>query len=246
MKRAILKRHEVADRIRAYIAECGLAPGTRLPSEKELASLFSMSRPCIRVGLIALHLAGEIDIQPGEASYVRKPDELLGGFCLGIGPLEILKARITIETRLAEEAAIAATCEDIAQLGHLVDAMKIASSRTILQSLSRSFHLLLASIAGQVVVGQVIGSLIDKMSANRTEESRTLSRGSLFEAEIAEHEAIFVAISRRDGRQAAIRMRSHLISIEERLKQIDNHHSGTQYFHPLNHSTMTSSSLRTS
>ena len=45
-------------------------PGSRLPSERELARLFEVSRTAVREALKALQLAGEIETRLGEGSFV--------------------------------------------------------------------------------------------------------------------------------------------------------------------------------
>ena len=55
-----------AERIRSVQWE----PGSRLPSERELARLFEVSRTAVREALKALQLAGEIETRLGEGSFV--------------------------------------------------------------------------------------------------------------------------------------------------------------------------------
>lgn len=59
--------------------------GSRLPSERELARQFKVSRTAVREALKALQLAGEIETRPGEGSFVtgschdaEAQDELVG------------------------------------------------------------------------------------------------------------------------------------------------------------------------
>ena len=54
---------EVAARISRYIAEKGLEPGSRLPGEIDLAKICGVSRPTIREAMVALEIAGELEIR---------------------------------------------------------------------------------------------------------------------------------------------------------------------------------------
>src|SRR5438067_12524528 len=53
----------VAQRIRAFIGRHGLAPGQRLPSERDLATTLGVSRTSLREALIALELGGVIEVR---------------------------------------------------------------------------------------------------------------------------------------------------------------------------------------
>ncbi|MDN3712746.1 GntR family transcriptional regulator [Paracoccus cavernae] len=80
-------------------------PGERLPSERDMAEQFSLSRPSLREALIALEVEGHVEIRMGSGIYLshQAPGEsrpIEGG-----APFEILQARCIIESAVAEEAA---------------------------------------------------------------------------------------------------------------------------------------------
>jgi GntR family transcriptional regulator len=59
--------------------ECrDLAVGTRLPSEKELAVRFEVSRMTVRQALDALEAEGRVERVPGSGTYVRRPTVAMG------------------------------------------------------------------------------------------------------------------------------------------------------------------------
>src|SRR5579862_7872870 len=89
---------EIAGRISRYIAENRLEPGARLPGEIDLAKVCVVSRPTIREAMVALEIAGELEIRSGSGAYVREavnPMSLV--LDSGPGPFELLRARILIE-----------------------------------------------------------------------------------------------------------------------------------------------------
>ena len=51
---------QVADALRREVRRMDIPEGGRLPSERELAQLLSISRPSLREALIVLELQGEI------------------------------------------------------------------------------------------------------------------------------------------------------------------------------------------
>lgn len=56
---------EVTDQIRGQIARGALGPGDRLPSERDLAEQFSLSRNTVREALRALEIAGILELKKG-------------------------------------------------------------------------------------------------------------------------------------------------------------------------------------
>jgi GntR family transcriptional regulator len=65
------KYHQVADRIRAGIQSGELRPGQALPTEKQLAAQYGVSRPTVRAALATLRAEGLIDAQQGRGAFVR-------------------------------------------------------------------------------------------------------------------------------------------------------------------------------
>ncbi len=62
---------KVADRLRGAIQSGELRPGEALPTEKQLAERYGVSRPTIRAALGLLRTEGLIDARQGSGAYVR-------------------------------------------------------------------------------------------------------------------------------------------------------------------------------
>lgn len=86
-----------------------LKPGDKIPSERELAESFQVSRPSVREALRVLEIIGLIDIQPGGGAYLKEME--LGPFISVVAPLlfsrerfdlELLEFRELIENRAVE------------------------------------------------------------------------------------------------------------------------------------------------
>src|SRR5579875_1226299 len=123
---------EVAARISRYIAEHGLQPGARLPGEIDLAKVCGVSRPTIREAMVALEIAGELEIRSGSGAYVRaavNPMSLV--LDSGPGPFELRKARLLIEGEIAADAALYASASDLSKIEKTLEAMRqLVLSRT--------------------------------------------------------------------------------------------------------------------
>jgi len=90
---------QVASQLQDLIDTGAFAPGTRLPSERDLAGQFGVSRPTIREAMIALEIAGLVDVRSGSGVYVSDPpaSPTLLADSEYPGPFEILQARKLIE-----------------------------------------------------------------------------------------------------------------------------------------------------
>src|SRR5437868_9297522 len=90
---------QIARRIAAAINDGRYGPGDKLPSERELADDFGVSRPTIRDAMIALEFQGLVEARQGSGVYVNAvasaPTEDPGD--LEVGALELTEARRLFE-----------------------------------------------------------------------------------------------------------------------------------------------------
>src|SRR6059058_2038528 len=134
---------QVAEQISALIARGEFQPGDRLPPERDLAGKLKVSRPVVREAMLALELAGLVEVRTGAGTYVksvnRAPIKLLN---TGPSPFELLAARRLIEAEVAAFAAKTATEEDLTALRALVAALRAETEagRTGAEP-DRAFHI---------------------------------------------------------------------------------------------------------
>src|SRR5271154_1911920 len=107
----------VAEQIGEQIRVGEIGPGQRLPSERDLAKQLGVNRAVVREAMIALELAGLVEVRTGSGAYVREPPLApLISINGGSSPSDILGARMLIEGEtgaLAAESAPAAEIEII-------------------------------------------------------------------------------------------------------------------------------------
>lgn len=88
---------QIADQIEALIAAGEFAPGDRLPPERDLAAKLGVSRATVREAMIALELAGLVDIRIGSGIYVVETQKAAAPKDdPGPGPFELIDARRAI------------------------------------------------------------------------------------------------------------------------------------------------------
>lgn len=104
--------------IRQRIESGEFAPGSRLPTERQLAEQLSISRPSAREVFRALEAIGLVWRRVGSGTFVAHPADpttqlLLSG---DENPMELYEARLALEPRVAELAAYRRTPGDIMAL----------------------------------------------------------------------------------------------------------------------------------
>src|SRR4051812_47910595 len=96
---------EVADRIAADIRAGRLAPGERLPSERELARRLEVGRASVREAIASLQVAGMIDTRPGSGSFVAAGAADRTRETRDSSPSDLLETRALLEPAVARLAA---------------------------------------------------------------------------------------------------------------------------------------------
>ena len=212
---------QIADRVRSLIQAGQFPVGSRLPAERELAQQLGVSRPSLREALIALEIAGNVEIRMGSGIYVSAEPEkrvVTQGVSIGESPLEIMQARELIEGSVAVMACARMTRETLAALRATLDEMRgnVHVDRRAME-LDRKFHLLLAEQAGNSVLVRIIRDLFDERHSPLTSQIRTrFENNDTWVLALAEHEIIYAALEARDPLQAQAAMRTHLEQSKQR------------------------------
>lgn len=111
---------ESAQRIRDFIinavANGTLAPGAKLPTERELAKRFALPRNAVRKTLAQLEAEGSITRHVGRGTFLANHAETGGDFpadsVAHTSPAELMEARLRLEPALAELVVTNATQAD--------------------------------------------------------------------------------------------------------------------------------------
>lgn len=134
--------------------------GDRLPPEQELSRQFQVSRPTIREALIALEVAGVVEVRNGNGSFVLALPAQERSNDQGPGPFEQFEARELIECEVAARAAQVITLEIIAKLEALVAEMERNYPHSRLaDSEGFRFHVTLAKSCGNSYLAGVVEEL---------------------------------------------------------------------------------------
>jgi len=221
-------RHEVAEYIRKLIEERKLKPGDRLPTEREMAEQFGVSRTVVRDAVKTLSGLGVLEVKHGVGIFVVTPDsrsiarQLSGLLQYKEDTINnLFEVRMLLETSAAAWAAERRTREDLDRLFENVRSHKLISDSGDIRAmgeLDRKFHVLVAESTGNPVIIRLMKNLLDLLVVSN---QHTLTIAGRALQSVEEHEQIITAIEQQNAEQARRAMTKHLTSVVESLKQLN-------------------------
>lgn len=232
MTLAPLKVERLYRQISNLIIECikrgDFKAGEPLPSERELAKQMEVSRSSIREAFIALEMTGWIEIRVGNGIYVAnqlyrteyKKEIIINNsekdeteFSLR----DLLKARQSFETMIAELAARNATEEQCAELQEIMkDLIKQKDNDENFLREDKRFHLLISEMTGNEVLHNMMEHLWDMRQSTRFIRMEShYANIDLPKSMNIDHQQIVKAILERNPKEAARCMNEHLQHVYE-------------------------------
>lgn len=206
---------EVVLQIHELIREGRFKAGDQLPSERELAETFKVSRTSVREALRALETQGLIVSKTGMGNFVVDlPIESL------VAPLarmlieeknalaDVFELRKLIEPHIASLAAQRATARDIERMKRILGKQReqVERGETGVEADSE-LHFAIAQASQNRAIKQLVSGLLDMLSRSREESLQTDTRRH---ASIDSHRAIVAAIEKHDQAKARDAMRYHI------------------------------------
>ena len=218
----------VAEQIIEKITGGELAPGTQLPSQRDLARQLGVGRSSVREAINALVVMGYLEPLQGKGTFIKA---ILPNADAGIGKLnaafsassifDLMEARELLECR---SAALAAERADDRQIHKLKAAMQaVAGTETdyaIFLDADIRFHAAVADAAGNVVLRELTKLVLEKVVAHHNELKTALLPPAYREVSIRTAARIVEAIESGNGEAAARWMARHLDAIRDELKHI--------------------------
>jgi DNA-binding FadR family transcriptional regulator len=210
---------ETVERLGTAIRLGILAPGLRLPSERELAEQLGISRSTLRQAITTLVQSGHLTSVRGRGGgtfVVHEPPIAEGSPAGPVRPdwREVLDLRVAIEVGTATLAAGRATEDDLALMRDCVQRMAAASEFDDYRRADIRFHMAIAEATGvprlMTLVGEVEAD-VSELIAHIAHPPEVLDHSN------AEHARMIDAFERRDGARAVRLLRRHLEGTEHIL-----------------------------
>ena len=203
---------QVAEQITAWIQDNGLAPGDRIPPERELASRLGVSRATLSQALVALEVIGVVEVRHGDGTTVTASPggkRIIQAIRAHADRLpEIIETRDALETKIAALAALRRTDEDLARIDDALTAMEAdieAGGRGV--EGDERFHGAVTAAAHSLLLAHLMDEIGDLILETRIE---SLSQPGRPRTSLAGHRAIAEAIRAGDAGRAASAMHAHV------------------------------------
>ena len=212
---------QIADQVRGLIAAGEFPLGARLPPERDLAVQLGVSRPSVREALIALEVAGLVEVRMGSGIYVTSLDTAPRAEVeeAALGPFDIIRARALIEAELAALAAREPTPALLKKLRAAVKSMQSDIAQRVMPIRGdREFHLALAEASGNAALLRVVTELFDERNNPLFEQlGRHFENARSWRQAVAEHRAVVRTVAAGDVAGSRAAMRSHLGNSHDRF-----------------------------
>ncbi len=202
----------ILDQISNLIRSGEFPIDSRLPTERELAERFNVSRPTIREAIIALEAKGEVEAKASSGVYVRENRSIIDDFTTGISAFELLEARVLLEGEAAALAARMISPDELQDLKKALDVIKLEGVEDESASgADRQFHSIIATATHNQILTKVIALLWDLQENldHINSAHQSVCENEDRDMRIADHISIFDAIKSRDANAARNAMRGH-------------------------------------
>ena len=202
---------QIYHQIREAILNGSFSVGDKLPSEKELCQMFSVSRVPVREALSALELSGLVESVHGAGVFVKQVNVT--------DPQEIIRVRQILEPEVARDAAANLSETEKKRLQEILERFHRESEQEIYsEKTDEDFHLCLARASGNqlfVVLYEMIWKAMEQKMWNMIRE-RTIQSDFYRQGNYDEHVQIGNAVLAGDSEAAYTIMKQHMERLETR------------------------------
>jgi GntR family transcriptional regulator, transcriptional repressor for pyruvate dehydrogenase complex len=201
------RRYErVVDSLLELIEARGLGPGDAMPTERELADLFGVSRNVLRQAFGILEERGLLRTLRGSGRYLRDvnsdKEQQVGRARVEIASIaDVLEARTLLEVQIAELACQRRTTDEAQNLA-------VLSRRLNAWEDNVAFHCAVAACTHNFMLERMVRQQVDL--ASELHQREYYNDADQLERMRLEHQAIAAAITARDAAAANELVRRHL------------------------------------
>ncbi|KTF12396.1 pyruvate dehydrogenase complex transcriptional repressor PdhR [Pseudoalteromonas sp. H105] len=224
----------ILQQLENMILEGSLAPGEKLPPERELAKQFEVSRPSLREAIQKLEAKGLVTRRQGGGTFVK--NQLEEGLTDPLFDLiskhpesqfDLLEFRHALEGIAAYYAALRGTSTDFDKVKQSFDS--IASANDDLQQKAKAinaFHFSVAESSHNVVLLHLVRGMQALLEQNILQNLTVLLEKPHISKQLAAHRRLLMdAVIEGNPEQARLASNAHLAFIEEALLEAGKEHS---------------------
>jgi len=222
----------VAEQLRQAIFDGHLAPGHKLPPERELAQQFETSRVGLREALRALEREGMINIKRGfgGGAFVADFDGALRALTDSLNTVvklgqaksgHLTEVRTILEPEMARLATVRASAVDLAAMESVVLVQEEElRSGDLTRKHDMEFHRSVANACNNPVLTIVVGAIDDSI---RDPILRSKLTYDMRARVVGYHRSVFEAIRKRDPDEAYRIMKEHVVAVQNHLRESEEH-----------------------
>jgi DNA-binding FadR family transcriptional regulator len=219
----------IVTQIKEAIYGGALKHGDKLPTERDLAQTFKVSRAAIRSAMLNLEQSGFLQIKKGAGGgfFIRELDftpvrnSLHDLVRLGRASLlHVTEARLIVEAEAAGLAAVRSTPEDtdrleaaIESFRHRLDEGAAPDSRDL------QFHVCIAEASKNPIILVMIRSLMEILFQSISSYSLDRGRSEMI---VTQHREILESIRARDPEKARALMIEHVAAMRSLFKDFES------------------------
>ena len=210
---------DIVQQFHSLIRQGVLEHGTRLPSERVMATQFKVSRSSIREAIRSLELQGLLVSKRGSGTYINT-EEIDSVVALIASTLtsgeetleEIFEVRHLLEPQIAAVAAQRANPEEMRRLTEILEEQQdqIKDGETGVDA-DTDFHFALASATHNSALVKVVSAVEDILRRSR---DISLQEPGRSQRSLASHHQILKTVLEGDAEAAKQAMEHHLTSVE--------------------------------
>jgi DNA-binding FadR family transcriptional regulator len=217
---------EVTDRLLTAVALGTYLPGERLPVERELCSMLTVSRSTVRLALARLRAAGVVEVRRGRSggAYVSTSWTAASAGAVRrtlqprLSELELLfDLRARVEEMVARAAAERRTPEDVRALESALAAFAAAREPTEEHMRDGALHETVLAATGNPLLAKLSHDLLAQATVGVPREPY---REEVFARAVEEHAALVSAVVDGDVQRAGALARQHFAMSAEALREI--------------------------
>lgn len=212
---------KIVSQITDAIVRGELRPGDRLPTERDLANQFGVSRTVVRDAIKLLAGRGILKVRHGVGIFVSESQttyvEMDEALYSKEGTLkDLFEIRKVLESEAVLWATERATDAQLNRLQSILDdAFEHRDDLAILGERDAQFHVGIAEASQNLVLVRLMLTMLDLLSESRME---SLSIQNLPQQSLADHQSILEAIKQKNDQLAKQRMLAHLTRVEESIR----------------------------
>ncbi len=214
---------ETLARLAQMVAQA--APGTRLPTEREICELIGVSRSTLREAVRILSFVGALQVRQGAGTFVARAgdSELEKLLAMGLvlercSMTEVVEARRILEVQGVRLAAERREAEDLKNLEAALEQMEAAAEEPrVAAGYDLNYHILLAKASRNRVISHLLSGLRPLLeiwigrAVNSPETVREI---------LKEHRAVYEAVRDQEPERAEACMYLHQVAAAERLYRV--------------------------